>query len=157
MRMLYRSLSSQERVGVRSAGANHLVKTIIFAPMKSQIPQYYQSIKRTELNAITLRKPLTPAEERFWKMARNRNLLGLKFRRQHPIGPFIADFYCHELKLVVEIDGDVHDLEDVKQYDEQRENYIKELGLKVLRFQNGDVFKNARIIEEALRLLMAKQ
>ena len=122
--------------------------------MKSQIPQYYRSTKRTEQNAKALRKPLTPAEELFWKIVRNLNLLGLKFRRQHPIGPFIADFYCHELKLVVEIDGDVHDLEDVKQYDVQRENYIKELGLKVLRFQNGDVFKNAHLIEEALRVVM---
>ncbi len=125
--------------------------------MKSQIPQYYQSTKRTEQNAKALRKSLTPTEELFWKIVRNRNLLGLKFRRQHPIGPFIADFYCHELKLVVEIDGDVHELEDVKQRDAQRENYIRELGLKVLRFQNDDVFKNAHLIEEALQAVIGER
>lgn len=123
--------------------------------MKSQIPQYYQSTPRTEKNAKALRKPLTPAEELFWQMVRNRNLLGLKFRRQHPIGPFIADFYCHDLKLVIEIDGDVHELENVKQYDKEREDHIKELGLRVLRFKNDDVFLNSHIIEEELKTVVS--
>ena len=122
--------------------------------MKSQIPQYYQSTKRSEQNAKVLRKPLTPAEKIFWQMVRNRNLLGLKFRRQHPIGPFVADFYCHDLKLVIEIDGDIHELADVKQYDKERESYIKELGLHVLRFKNEDVFLNSLLIEQALKVML---
>ena len=122
--------------------------------MKSNFPQQYQSTKRSEENAKALRKQLTSAEKLFWKIVRNRNLSGLKFRRQHPIGPFIADFYCHALKLVVEIDGDIHDLEDVRQYDTQRENYLKELGIKVLRFKNEDVFANAHLIEVAISDLM---
>ena len=124
--------------------------------MKSKIPQYYHSTKRSEQNAKALRKPLTPAEELFWQMVRNRNLMGLKFRRQHPVGPFVVDFYCHELKLVVEIDGDVHELENVKEYDQQREAYITELGLRVLRFKNEDVFKNAHLIEEVFKGIIAK-
>jgi len=122
--------------------------------MKSNFAQQYQSTKRSEENAKALRKQLTSAEKLFWKIVRNRNLSGLKFRRQHPIGPFIADFYCHALKLVVEIDGDIHDLEDVRQYDTQRKNYLKELGIKVLRFKNEDVFANAHLIEVAISDLM---
>src|ERR1700744_5731079 len=122
--------------------------------MKSNFPQQYQSTKRSEENAKALRKQLTSAEKLFWKIVRNRNLSGLKFRRQHPIGPFIADFYCHALKLVVEIDGDIHDLEDVRQYDTQRQNYLKEVGIKVLRLKNEDVFANAHLIEVAISALM---
>ena len=74
-------------------------------------------------------------------------MFGFKFRRQHPLSKFIADFYCHELKLVVEIDGTVHDLKRVQEYDSERESKIKELGLSVLRFSNSDVFHNPDFIE----------
>ena len=124
--------------------------------MKSIIPQYYKSTIRIEENAIRLRKNETPAEKHLWKMLRNRNLLGLKFRRQHPIARFIADFYCAELKLVIEIDGSIHEREDIIKYDLERENYLKELGLKVLRFKNEDVFLNPEIIEKALREILGE-
>ena len=119
--------------------------------MKSKFPQYYRSTEGTEENAQKLRKPLTPAEKIFWHCARNRGLLNLKFRRQHPIGPFIADFYCHEYKLVVEIDGDIHSNEEIRSYDLKRDLYMKNLGLSILRFSNDDVFKNMDWIEEQIK------
>ncbi len=81
-------------------------------------------------------------------------MLGLKFRRQHPLGRFIADFYCHELRLVVEIDGCIHDLKQIIEYDREREVQIKKLGLKVLRFSNSDVFHNPHLIELAIKEFM---
>lgn len=97
-----------------------------------------------------LRKRSTPAEEHFWQMVRNRKMLGLKIRRQHAIGPYIADFYCHELKLVIEIDGSIHNLKEVKIKDAIREKYFIGEELKVIRFTNADVFSNHEIIENAL-------
>jgi cyclase len=84
-------------------------------------------------------------------MVRNRKVCNLKIRRQHPIGPFIADFYCHELLLVIEVDGSIHELEEIKQKDLSRENYLKDNGLKVLRFSNDDVMLNSHIIEEKIK------
>ncbi len=113
--------------------------------------QNYLAKPRIKGIAKSLRRPLTPAENRFWYYVRNRRMLGLKFRRQHPLGRFIADFYCHELKLVVEIDGTIHDLKHIQEYDLERETQIKNLGLTVLRFSNDDVFRNGDFIEREIR------
>ena len=91
-------------------------------------------------NAKALRKRSTTAEHLFWKIVRNRQIMGFKFRRQHPLKYFIADFYCHEAMLVIELDGSIHQLEHVKQNDNSREVIISELGIKVLRFTNDDIF-----------------
>jgi very-short-patch-repair endonuclease len=86
-----------------------------------------------------LRKSPTPQESKLWFYLKGNNL-GVKFRRQHGIGPYIADFYCKEKNLVVEIDGSQHIKE--KEYDVERNNYIETLGIKVLRFWNSEVDKN---------------
>jgi very-short-patch-repair endonuclease len=86
-----------------------------------------------------LRQSSTKAEKILWEYLRNRKLDGLKFRRQHPIDKFIADFYCHEKKLVVELDGDVHDDKMNAQYDEARTYELKGSGIKVIRFRNNEV------------------
>ena len=90
--------------------------------------------------AKALKRSMTKAEKILWHELRDSKLKH-KFRRQHPIDKFIVDFYCHELNLVIELDGDVHDLEEVKERDEGREEMLKEYGLKVLRFKNDDVFE----------------
>ncbi|HVZ97615.1 MAG TPA: endonuclease domain-containing protein [Chitinophagaceae bacterium] len=59
--------------------------------------------------------------------------------RQHPIANYVADFYCHEKKLVIELDGGVHNAEEVKKYDEYREEHLKESGLTILRFKNEQI------------------
>jgi type I restriction enzyme R subunit len=86
--------------------------------------------------ARELRQRATTAEEIVWELLRDRRFQGLKFRRQHPIGNYIADFCCAEHRLVVELDGDVHQTEAVAARDERRTAYLRSVGYTVLRFQN---------------------
>lgn len=74
-----------------------------------------------------------------WKELRCRKFKGHKFRRQHPLKSFIADFYCHSSSLIVEIDGEYHNSEDSKKYDESRTEELSELGIRVVRFSNHKV------------------
>src|SRR5258706_10402671 len=83
-----------------------------------------------------LRQSSTKPEKILWDCLRNRKLDGLKFRRQHPLDKFIADFYCHEKKLVVELDGAVHDEKANADYDEARTYELAGSGIKVIRFRN---------------------
>ena len=71
-------------------------------------------------NAMELRRTMTEAEIILWNELRNKKLNGYKFRRQHPIKNYVADFYCHEARLVVEVDGEIHKDESTKEYDEKR-------------------------------------
>jgi very-short-patch-repair endonuclease len=86
-----------------------------------------------------LRKSLTPQEYKLWFYLKNNNL-GVKFRRQHGIGPYIVDFYCKKKNLVIELDGSQH-LEN-KEYDKERNEYIETLHIKVLRFWNNEIDNN---------------
>jgi very-short-patch-repair endonuclease len=89
------------------------------------------------LRAKELRKVQTPAEQALWSRLRNRGLSGLKFRRQHPIGPFIADFYCAQHRLVIELDGGVHRKQ--AEQDAKRTAQLAAYGFRVLRVQNEEV------------------
>ena len=99
--------------------------------------------------AVELRNRMTAAEELLWKQI-HINEWKQKFRRQHPIANYVVDFYCHAKKLVIELDGSIHELEDVKKYDEYREAHLKELGLTVLRFTNEQVFKQNKLVLETI-------
>jgi cyclase len=92
-------------------------------------------------NAKSLRKNMTDAEKILWGYLKAKPN-GYKFRRQHPLGIYIADFYCHKLKLVIEINGSIHNNEDVKQNDAIRQKLIEEDGLTVIRFRNEEVINN---------------
>ncbi|NOQ26442.1 MAG: DUF559 domain-containing protein [Bacteroidales bacterium] len=92
--------------------------------------------------AEVLRKNMTPAEVELWEALKGNKLNGAKFRRQHPISQFIVDFYCHKYRLVIELDGSVHNLEDQKERDQGREAMLKDLGLIVIRFSNMEVKNN---------------
>lgn len=92
--------------------------------------------------ARELRQNSTEAEMKLWKALRNRKLLNLKFRRQHPIDSYIVDFYCHEKKIIIEVDGNIHNLPDEKKFDQFRENKLKQLGLNIVRFKNEEVLNN---------------
>ena len=85
---------------------------------------------------------MTPAEIRLWQALKHRQLDGLKFRRQPSIGPFIADFYCPSAKLVIELDGSVHDSEAAQQQDGERTAYLVSLGLRVVRFENRQLMES---------------
>jgi very-short-patch-repair endonuclease len=90
--------------------------------------------------ARQLRRELTPAEKALWAALRGRQVGGLRFRCQHAIGPFVADFYCPAAKLIVEVDGPIHD-QQVEQ-DAARTDYLNALGYRVLRLRNEDVLTN---------------
>jgi very-short-patch-repair endonuclease len=109
-----------------------------------------------------LRRRSTLSERLFWQAVRNRKVLGKKFLRQFPIffeytGKetfFIADFYCHESRLVVEIDGKSHDYQ--KDYDELRTHIINNLGIEVVRFPNKDIETDMNQVLEKLRGLLTQ-
>lgn len=86
--------------------------------------------------ARELRRNQTPEEAALWNALRAGGFQGYQFRRQHQLGPYIADFYCAKLKLVVELDGSHHESGAQHAYDAERDQDIKKLGLKVLRFPN---------------------
>jgi very-short-patch-repair endonuclease len=89
-----------------------------------------------------LRKNMTKAEIILWSKLKGKQLNGLKFRRQYGINNYVVDFYCPELRLVIEVDGDVHCYNSRITYDKQRQKDIEALGIKVLRYTNIDVIKN---------------
>lgn len=89
-----------------------------------------------------LRNELTPAEAALWRSLQGSRLQGRKFRRQHSIGPYVADFYCPGEKLVVELDGAAHDTSTSFLHDERRAAYLRSLGIEVLRIENREVFQN---------------
>ena len=101
-----------------------------------------------------LRAKMTEAEEVLWDNIKI-NEWHLKFRRQHPISNYIADFYCHNVKLVIELDGGYHENKQVKIYDEVRENDIKQYGITVLRFKNEEVFNNTDAVLSKIGLTIA--
>ncbi len=88
-----------------------------------------------------LRRNMTDAETILWDFLITRPY-GFKFRRQHPIGIYIADFYCHRLHLVIEVDGSIHDLERVRKNDKSRQQPIKDCGRAIWRFRNEEVLGN---------------
>ncbi len=102
--------------------------------------------KSQKLKRQYLRNNATKTERILWSKLKEKQLLGKKFRRQHGIGPFIVDFYCHECKLAIEIDGSVHWTEAAKEYDRNREEYIKQYGVHFLRFTNSDIVENLEMV-----------
>lgn len=92
--------------------------------------------------ATELRRNETEAEKKLWEYLKENQLAGFKFRRQHPIDIFIVDFYCHKVKLVIELDGGIHMKEETREYDKGRESELMNFDLKILRFTNNDVVNN---------------
>jgi len=109
----------------------------------SEKPKQYTSSRRQWAKpkdaAREMRHDPTPAEEMLWGRLRNRGVKGAKFRRQHVISGFVVDFVCIEQLLIVEVDGAVHDGEDQRLYDMERQALLEGLGCRVLRFTNDEV------------------
>jgi very-short-patch-repair endonuclease len=103
--------------------------------------------------AKSLRRVSTPSEEALWARLRDRQVVGLKFRRQVPIGPYVADFFCHELRLVLELDGSIHEEEFQIVHDENRDANLQALGYRILRFPNRIVREDIESILGAIRRL----
>ncbi|GIK39827.1 MAG: endonuclease [Chloroflexota bacterium] len=96
--------------------------------------------------ARELRQPQTPAEEQLWQHLRRKQMNGYYFRRQHPIGNFIVDFYCAESRLIIEVDGDVHTFQEV--YDASRTEWLEGHGYRVIRFTNTEIFHQLEAVLE---------
>ena len=103
--------------------------------------------------ARQMRKDQTKAEPAAWELLRDRRTLGLTFRRQVPIDRYIVDFYCPEIRLIVEIDGGVHDQPGQAKWDEERDKRLLELGYKMLRVPNEDVPTDPEWFPELIRSL----
>ncbi len=102
-------------------------------------------------DARGLRQSAGRAEERVWAVVRGGKIDGHKFRRQHPIGPYFADFACDRLRLIIEIDGGVHRLDDVAARDVQRQQALEALGWAVIRVTNDQVFEAPEFLVEAVK------
>ncbi|MCS5422667.1 MULTISPECIES: endonuclease domain-containing protein [Psychrilyobacter] len=97
-----------------------------------------------------LKQNMTLEEELLWKNIR-KDQLGVRFRRQYGIGEYIVDFYCPKLRIVIEIDGGQHYIEKGLEYDHVREEYMKELGIKTLRFSNAEVRDDVEGVVEEIK------
>ncbi len=106
----------------------------------SRKPRIRRTTPEIEEAARRLRKNMTSAEAHLWSALKGKQLAGLKFRRQHPVGSFILDFYCPACKLVIEVDGEIHNYQTDR--DRARTSKLEEHGYTVLRFRNEQVLNN---------------
>ena len=114
---------------------------------KSRGGFYYKGLVE---RARKLRANQTPAEEIFWQIVRNRKLGGMKFRRQHQINRYIVDFYCVELGLIIELDGDIHDTREQLTKDSKRDKYLTSIGNTIIRIPNQRIFDYIQAVLEEL-------
>ena len=111
---------------------------------------FYGAKPITFERAKGLRLNPTEAEKKLWEVLRNNQMLGLRFKHQHPISIFIADFYCHTIKLVIEVDGEIHLKKENREYDENRTAELDSLGITVLRYSNDMVINNINKVKEEI-------
>ena len=115
---------------------------------------FYGASPNTFEKARLLRNNMTESEKILWDKLKNRNVFKARFRRQHPIGIFIVDFYCHEYKLAIAIDGEIHLNKEIMEYDYGRSHDIEKCGIKILRFTNNEVFTDLKtIIDHILKTI----
>ena len=100
---------------------------------------------------------MTPAEKRLWSRLRREQLTGLHIRRQHPLGPFIVDFFHATSCTVIELDGDVHAQPEQVEHDRRRTAWLTERGYRVLRFTNEDVLKRLEGVVEEIRMVCSEE
>jgi len=112
---------------------------------------YFGASAATKAQAAELRKNMTMAEKILWQKLRNRQICGLKFRRQHPAHIFILDFYCHEKRVAIEVDGNVHLSPEQKEWDENRTFELNEFGITVLRFSNEEVINKIETVVNSVK------
>ena len=120
-------------------------RCIELSGMKSRVIErnmFYAASRNTFKMAHSLRKDMTDAEKILWKRLKDKRIFKVKFRRQHPVDIFVLDFYCHELKLAIEVDGEIHLNAEVREYDEGRTYELEKFGIKILRYTNEQIFEN---------------
>jgi len=113
--------------------------------------------RRITHRARALRRSETPAEERLWSRLRNRRLVGFKFVRQEPVGPFVVDFVCREAMLAIEVDGATHSTDAEVSNDKRREEHLTNLGYRVARFTNDEVYHQLEGVLETILSRLERQ
>ena len=112
---------------------------------------FYGATAELFLRARFLRENQTLAEITLWKYISNKQLDGFRFKAQHPVHRFIADFYCHSAKLIIELDGSVHDEPEQRDYDGNRTYILEEFGIRVIRFRNQEIFSDITGVLSTIR------
>jgi very-short-patch-repair endonuclease len=118
--------------------------------ISDNVSMFYNAKPHIFEKAKALRNNMTNSELKLWEKLKGKKMLSLRFRSQHPIDIFIADFYCHPIRLVIEIDGGIHKLNDQKEYDIGRTAELNYWGIEVIRFTNEEIESN---INEVLRTI----
>lgn len=119
--------------------------------VRSRTPGALHTSERAERSAKRMRRKPTFAEQKLWKALRTIEIAGSHFRRQAPFGPYIVDFVCHGGRMIIEVDGGVHDLEAVAARDAEREQWLRARGYAVLRLRNEDVVRD---VDEVVRRIV---
>lgn len=114
---------------------------------------FYKANPLIFAKAKELRNNVTHAEMLLWGYLKTKPF-GFKFRRQHPLGNYIADFFCYKLKLIIAVDGSVHEKEEVKKNDERRQEIIEAEGIRVVRFTNSEVIKQPEVVIEKIESIL---
>ncbi len=120
-------------------------------PVSDDVSMFYNAKPHIVDKVKTLRLNMTDAEKMLWERLKKKQIPGLHFRAQHPIDIFIADFYCHKIKLVIEIDGGMHKAADRNLYDIGQTNEMEEYGIKVIRFTNEEIFSSLDEVEKEIK------
>ncbi|WP_216664177.1 endonuclease domain-containing protein [Lentimicrobium sp. S6] len=124
---------------------------------KNNKPMNFGANANTFLKAERLRDDMTQAEVILWERLKGKQILSLRFRRQHPIGQFIVDFYCHNAKLIIEVDGLIHQKKDVMEDDAGRTYELEKAGLMVKRFTNNEIENNIETVIESISIICQKR
>ena len=106
-----------------------------------EYPMYFGAAPAMFRLAKELRKAETEAEKILWDRLRRNQILGMQFRRQHPINVFVADFYCPKIKLVIEVDGSIHEIPEYQAHDIGRSDVLNDFGITVIRFTNEQILE----------------
>jgi very-short-patch-repair endonuclease len=126
--------------------------------ISDNVSMFYGAKAHIFEKAKLLRNNMTAAELLLWEQLKGKKVLGLRFRPQHPIDIFIADFYCHPLKLVIEVDGGIHKSREQKEYDIGRTGELNYWGIEVIRFTNEEVEKDIiQVIETITQKCLIRQ
>jgi very-short-patch-repair endonuclease len=115
--------------------------------MRRKIIPYDRKLKAF---AQRLRNKCTGSEKILWRYLKGKQLMGYTFHRQKPLDHFIADFYCYDLKLVIELDGYTHDFPEVKKKDKRKQQRLESIGLTIIRFKDEEIFGE---IDEVIRVI----
>lgn len=126
--------------------------------ISDNVSMFYNAKPHIFEKAKALRNNMTNSELTLWEKLKGKQMLGLRFRPQHPIDIFIADFYCHPLKLVIEVDGGIHKSKDQTEYDIGREAELVNWDIKVIRFTNEEIESdNNKVIKEIEQFCIKRQ